>query len=121
MKYLFLRKLHNLLYKPSLCPRSEARVIKLEARTGTAPETRGSSGGIVTRYGFDGLDSISGRGKILVFVSAPQCTDRFWGPFSVSFNDSSVAKRSERDAEPSFPPSAEAKNGGATSLIHLIN
>jgi hypothetical protein len=43
--------------------------------------SRDRSVGIATGYGFEGLDSIPGRVKI--FFSSPQGTDRLWFPLNL--------------------------------------
>lgn len=47
-------------------------------------ESRNSSVGIATVYGLDGLGSILGKAKR--FFSAPQLSDRLWGPSNLISN-----------------------------------
>jgi hypothetical protein len=78
--------------------------------------SRGSSVGIATGYGMDGLCSIPGSAR---FLSSPERPDQPWGPPSllpiqwVPGALSPGVKRKGREAGHSPPSSAEVKNGGA--------
>jgi hypothetical protein len=76
---------------------------------------------IATGYGLGGRGSIPGRGKRV--FSTPQGPDRLWAqpsiPCRVPWAPSSRVEQPGRQADHSFPPSCEVKNGGTlTPLLH---
>jgi hypothetical protein len=74
----------------------------------------------MTGYGLDGLGTIPGAGKRLLFTS--QCLNRLWDAPSLLSNGyrgtlTPGVKLPGREADQLSPSSTEVKNGGAIPLL----